>query len=149
MQAKRRLAQRKQVALADYLAWRTREAFNAGRIPTLLSFEGVHRRTIRSVLCMRGLSWPLADRVAADVVHEVLLKVVAKRPSWAEGQPEWAIEAGTLIERTRCVHCHKGLPEGHHKFCGKLCRTAHGLRMMRMRDATEDQMSVLATRYEL
>lgn len=149
MAARKPIADRKRVALADFLAARTREAFNAGQIPTLMSYEAVHRNTIRSVLCLRGVGWQVADKMARDVVSEVLMRLAANRPAWAEGQPEWTVQGGALIERTLCVHCHKDLPEGHFKFCGALCRGAHGLRMMRMREASEAQMAVLASRYDL
>ncbi|QFQ89880.1 hypothetical protein F8A10_20925 (plasmid) [Paracoccus kondratievae] len=70
----------------------------------------------------------------------------AQRPSWDEGQPEWTIHAGTLIERTRCVRCHKPLPEGHFKFCSNTCAASHSHRLARMKDAEEDQVIRLATR---
>lgn len=149
MAPRKPIADRKRGALADFLAARTREAFNAGQIPTLLSYEGVHRATIRSVLCLRGVGWAEADRMAKDVVNEVLMRLMAKRPGWAEGQPEWTIQGGTLIERTHCIHCQKDLPEGHFKFCAAQCRGAHGRRMMRMRDASEEQMAKLASKYDL
>lgn len=59
--------------------------------------------------------------MAREMLADAFRMAGAVRPSWNEGQLEWTIEAGTLIERTRCVRCHKPLPEGHHKFCGEIC----------------------------
>ncbi len=147
--AKRRLSKDRAEHIVGNLCAITRVAVAEGRVLTPLGCEGLYRRVIRSELVLQGWPWADADRTALDLVAVVFAILQVKRPSWAEGQPEWTIEAGSLIERTRCVHCHKDLPEGHHKFCGKLCRTAHGLRMMRMREANENQMAVMASRYDL
>lgn len=146
---RQKMAKERANAVIGHLCAITRLALSEGRILTPLAYEATFRQSIRSQLCLQGWKWEPADQVARELVGVVLNILQVKRPSWAEGQHEWTIEAGTMIERTRCVHCHKDLPEGHHKFCGKLCRTAHGLRMMRMREASEEQMAVMATRCDL
>lgn len=123
-----------------------RQAFDAGAIAYLGGLEGPLRHGIRSDLCLYGWRWADADRVADVVVQGALRRVRAVRPSWYEGQPEWAIQPGVLIERTRCIKCHKPLPEGHHKFCGKLCADAYGQRARLLRDGTEDTVVWIATR---
>jgi hypothetical protein len=140
----RRLNQTRRSNLVDMLAKTTRAAFTEGRIPTLLSYEAVHRNTIRSVLCLRGWTWVAADTAAQDVVRAVLLRLVAQRPSWNEGQPEWTVEGGTLIERTRCARCHKPLPEDRPKFCSDLCKSGHHMNLSRLREASEAQAATMA-----
>lgn len=141
----KRMNQTRRTNLVAELAKATRLAFTEGRIPTLLSYEAVHRNTIRSVLCLRGWPWVAADMAAQAVVQAVLLRLVAQRPSWNEGQREWTVAGGTLIERTRCANCHKRLPEGHHKFCGGGCGAIHSSRLSRLRNANEAQAAKLAS----
>jgi hypothetical protein len=150
VRAKRKaIADQKRAALVAFLVARTREAFSDGRITTLFGYEGLQRATIRSVLCLRGVSWAMADQMAAGVVADVLLTLAAKRPTWNEGQPEWTIEGGALIERTRCACCHKPLPEERPKFCSDGCKRVHGLRVFRMRNASDEQMVKLISRSPL
>lgn len=147
--ARQRLSKDRAEHIVGHLCAITRHALAMGRIITPLSYEALFRRVIRSELCLQGWPWKVADETALDVVAVVLAILQVKRPSWSEGQPEWTIEAGTLIERTRCACCHGPLPESNTKFCGKLCRNRHGLRMMRMREADEQQMAVMASRSPL
>ncbi|WP_371054362.1 hypothetical protein [Rhodosalinus sp. K401] len=121
-------------------------AQEAGATATLLGLEGPLRHAIRSDLCLQGWRWIDAHLVACDMMDEVLRRVRATRPDWYEGQPEHTIEGGVLIERTRCIHCHEKLPEGHRKFCGALCRSSHHMRLARMREASEGEAAWLATR---
>lgn len=72
-------------------------------------------------------------------VAAALRRVRAVRPTWYEGQPEHVIAAGMLIERTRCVKCHKPLPEGNFKYCSRLCGQAHAKRAETLRNANEDR----------
>lgn len=84
---------------------------------------------------------------AASIVAEAMLRIGAKRPTYQEGQPEYSHEgAGAMIERTRCVRCHSPLPEGHTKFCGDLCCSAHHLRTTRRMEATQGRAYDLAVR---
>jgi hypothetical protein len=123
-----------------------RLAFAAGATGSLFGLEGPLRHAIRSDLCLQGWRWRDANGMACALLEEAFRTVRAERPSWNEGQPEWTIEAGTLIERTRCVRCHKPLPETHKKFCSDLCRTSHHLRLYRLREAGEDLAVHMATR---
>lgn len=74
--------------------------------------------------------------MACEMLEDVFRALRVTRPDWNEGQPEWVIHAGTLIERTRCVRCHGPLPEGHRKYCGHSCRTAHWMWMGRRKEAS-------------
>jgi hypothetical protein len=98
--------------------------------PSKFWCEGPVRHGIRSSLCLQGWSWSEADATASEIVTAALNIVGAVRPSWPEGQPEWAQQgAGALIERTRCVHCHKPLEGIQRKFCSGLCCGAHRARL--------------------
>jgi hypothetical protein len=125
-------------ALLNELARVIRLAFEAGATASLWGLEGPLRAGIRSDLCLQGWRWKDADALAQDVLADAFRRVGAVRPSWNEGQPEWTIEAGTLIERTRCARCHKPLPEGHYKFCGSTCKRNHHSQLARKRNANED-----------
>lgn len=118
-----------------------------GGDPTPFAFEASCRHGIRSRLCLDGWKWAEADGTAGEIVAEALRLIGARRPPWAEGQPEWTQNgAGALIERTRCINCHGPLPADHTKFCGQLCASAHHARWNRRKEASEDAAYALATR---
>lgn len=93
--------------------------------PTPFAAEASCRHGLRAGLCLRGWRWPLADAVAADLVAGALRRIGARRPTWKEGQPEWTQDGALPIERERCVRCRKPLPDGHWKFCGRVCSDAY------------------------
>lgn len=124
----------------------TRHALETGRILTPLAYEALFRRIIRSELCLQGWRWQAADDTARDLVAVVLSILQVKRPTWYEGQPEWTIREGMLIERTRCVKRHKPLPPETHKFCGHLCRRSHASRVQAMREGSEETVLRIATK---
>ncbi|WP_058634401.1 hypothetical protein [Aureimonas ureilytica] len=89
---------------------------------SLFQFEGACRYGLRRVLVLQDWSWRDADMAAAAVVSVALMQIGAERPTWHEGQPEWA---GTqAVDRTYCARCGKPLEEGRRKFCSKLCSNA-------------------------
>ena len=114
-----------------------RLAFEAGATGSLFGLEGPLRAGIRSDLCRQGWSWFDADSMACEMLDEAFRMVRANRPGWDEGQPEWTIHAGTLIERTLCVRCRKPLPEGHFKYCGDVCGAAHHQHLAAVKNAKE------------
>ena len=126
-------------ALVKELSRVIRLAFEAGATGSLWGLEGPLRADIRSDLCLQGWAWATADLLTRDMLADAFRKAGAVRPSYDEGQPDWAINAGALIERTRCANCHKPLPEGHYKFCSRLCNTTYNGRLSDMRHATEEQ----------
>ncbi|WP_444462565.1 hypothetical protein [Rhodobacter capsulatus] len=141
-----RMGEARYNALAKELARVIRLAFQAGATGSLWGLEGPLRAGIRSDLCLQGWGWCAADLLAREVLEDAFRIAGAMiRPTWNEGQPEWTIEAGTLIERTRCVRCHKPLPEGHHKYCGDICGSAHRAYTRRAGMATEATAYDLAT----
>lgn len=89
--------------------------------PTPFAAEGPCRHGIRSSLCLQGWSWAEADAIANEIVAAALNIAGAKRPTWKAGQPEWTQDGALPILRERCIRCRKPLPEGHHKFCSKVC----------------------------
>lgn len=126
-------------ALVKDLAALVRLTFESRATASIFGLEGPLRAGLRADFCLQGWGWLSADLMARDLLAEVFKRVGAERPDWYEGQPEWTIEAGTLIERTRCVRCHNPLPEGHYKFCSRLCNTSHAAWMARLRQASENQ----------
>ncbi|WP_126974659.1 hypothetical protein [Frigidibacter oleivorans] len=132
--------------LVKELARVIRLAFEAGATGTLFGLEGPLRHGIRADLCLQGWRWHSADRMASELLDDAFRRVRAKRPTWNEGQPEWAIAAGTLIKRTRCVRCCKPLPEGHFKFCGDLCAGVYHNALSLRREAQGDRAVDMAVR---
>lgn len=142
-----KFTRRRQNTIASEIAGVIRLAFASGEIASLWGLEGTLRASLRADLCLRGWSWSVADQAARDIVAGAHRLIGAERPDWYEGQPEWTIEAGTLIERTRCVRCHKPLPEGHYKYCSGLCSAAHHMRQSRIRHAEGERAAEMAVRF--
>lgn len=132
--------------LADIVAV-IRLAFAAGATPTLFGLEGPLRAALRADLCLQGWRWHDADFCARYLLEEAFRTVRAERPSWNEGQVEWTISSGDLIERTRCAECHKPLLEGRPKFCSAGCNRVFHLRLLRRRQAQEEAALDLAIRH--
>ena len=141
-----RLGQDRHGSIVTGLARIMRTEFTEGRTATLFGLEGPLRASLREVLCLQGWRWGDADDAARQLVDAALATLCAIRPTWNEGQPEWTIEKGTLIERSRCARCHNPLPEGCHRFCGRLCRTAYHGWLSEMRRANEDNVFHLSAR---
>lgn len=137
--ARGRLAKMRGEEIARLLAGMTRAALASGRIVTPLNREAVHRHVLRRVLILQGWRWRLADEAAARVVEVSLEILQAKRPTWNQGQPEYVINPGLLIERTRCAECGKRLPPERPKFCSDGCANAFRLRQMRRMQADSEQ----------
>jgi hypothetical protein len=144
--ARGRLGRQRFDNFAGELAAVIRLAFAAGATGSLFGLEGPLRHGIRSDLCLQGWRWRDADDMARDLLEEAFRRVRAVRPSWNEGQPEWNVEAGTLIERTRCARCHKPLPEGRPKFCSAICRHTFHSRLTKLREVDEDTAVQMAIR---
>ncbi|SIR22486.1 hypothetical protein SAMN05421641_13124 [Paracoccus thiocyanatus] len=136
-----RLGEGRYNILVRELARVIRMAFEAGDTGSLFGLEGPLRAGIRSDLCRQGWGWLTADLCARDLLDDAFRVVRAVRPTWNEGQPEWTIEAGTLIERTRCARrgCGKKLPEGHYKFCSRLCASSHQKSIEYLREASDQR----------
>jgi hypothetical protein len=143
-----RLGRERYSALVKDLATVIRLAFAAGATASPWGLEGPLRAAIRCDLCLQHWRWHQADTLAREALEDAFHIVRAVRPAWNEGQREWTIEAGTLIERTRCARCHKKLPAGHHKFCSRLCSTSHAARLSRFRQADEEAAVQMAVNLE-
>ena len=143
---KGRLGHQRFEALAKKMAHTIQLAFEAGMIGSLFGLEGTLRAGIRSDLCLQGWRWQDANDVAKLLVDEALRIARAERPSWYEGQPEWTIRERLLIERTRCIKCHKPLPPENHKFCSYLCGHAYRENQRLKRNASEDTAVRIATK---
>lgn len=141
----RRFGKQRAEHLEDQLAGLMRAAFDTGEIAYIGGLEGPLRAGIRANLCLGGWKWLAADKAAMVTVEGALRRVRAVRPGWYEGQREWTVSAGDLIQRTRCVKCHKPLPEGHFKYCGRLCANSHHKQMENLRDGNEATVVRVAT----
>jgi hypothetical protein len=85
-------------------------------------FEGTCRHGIRSGLCLEGTDWQTADDVAAYAVGEALQRLGARRPSWAEGQPEATISDGC------CAWCGVEVEQTgrrEDRFCSSMCAQSY------------------------
>ncbi|GAB1364678.1 hypothetical protein MASR1M32_39140 [Rhodobacter sp.] len=123
-----------------------RLAFEEKKIGSLFGLEGPLRHAIRSDLCLQGWTWRDADQMAREMLDETFRALRATRPTWNEGQLEWTIPTNILIERSNCIRCHKPLPEGHHKFCSRLCATGHHRALSYLKSRSEVQAMDLAVR---
>ncbi len=141
-----RLTHRRRLNLAGEVAMVIRLAFAAGRISTLFGLEGVLVAALRCDLCLRGWRWREAHDAAASIVHIAHSLLGAERPTWNEGQSEYVIAAGLLIERTRCKRCHGPLPEGRRKYCSTECNCNDHHAVARLREASADLAADLAVK---
>lgn len=92
-------------------------------------YEGACRHGLRSAFCLQGETWAKADARAAEIVAEALRRNGAsERPSWWQGQPEYA---DTDTSRGWCARhdCGRPIPmdrgssNGHAvKFCSEFCQ---------------------------
>ncbi len=113
-------------------------------------YEASCRHGLRAGLCLEGKAWSAADKFAGDVVSEALRRLGAERPSWWQGQPEYA---DTDTSRGWCARegCGRPIPieagstNGTAvKYCSKLCsENAHAERQ-REHGARMDLASYLA-----
>lgn len=136
--------QRRQLGMAGRVAKVIRLAFEAGRISSLLGLEGVLRSALRADLCLRGWQWADANQAAVNIVAVAHSLLGAERPDWYEGQPEYVVSDGLLIERTRCKLCHRPLPEERRKYCSQICGSADSHRLVRVRAASDKMVADMA-----
>lgn len=92
-------------------------------------YEASCRHGLRAGLCLQGEAWSAADKFAGEVVMEALRRIGARRPTWQEGQPEWAQDGYAPIERYYCERCGNPIPGDKEtlnahavKYCSTFCR---------------------------
>lgn len=128
----RKLRRSRRIAIRDACAALMREA-----VPTPFRVEAVCRYTLRVALIYSSWGWEEADVEAQLIVRSALQAVGAKRPRWAEAQPDY-VQPGVLpIRRERCMRCRKPLPEGHWKYCSAVCGAAAEVDRAQHRDREE------------
>lgn len=137
-------SQRRQLGMAGAIAGVIRVAFLSGEISSLFGLEGTLRASLRADLCLKGWRWRDAHRAASDIVGGAHSLLGAERPSWYQGQPEYILAPGVLIERVRCQRCHKRLPKERPKFCSDICRQGYHERLSRIRAAADGDAADLA-----
>jgi hypothetical protein len=91
--------------------------------PTKFRFEGFCRAALRCGLILQAhYSWHLADVLAEIIVRRALAHIGARRPNWAEGQPEFtAVPGFAPAERYYCERCGQPMPEGRRLYCSRIC----------------------------
>lgn len=79
------------------------------------------RYGLRAALCREGFGWHTSDIDADLIVQQALSLIGAERPSWTEGQPDYA------AARDNCLWCGKGMPDAMtaggraQRFCSRVC----------------------------
>lgn len=110
--------------------------------PTRFALEAACRHSLRAALCLKGLDWGQADAIAADIVAAALRQIGAVRPTWQQGQPEWAQDGHNPIQRERCRQCHGKLPDDDYSdrrvFCSSTCRTNWHMTAFRRASNSDD-----------
>jgi hypothetical protein len=114
--------------------------------PTAFAVEGTCRHAIRSALVLQSWRWPLADFVAHEIIVAALNMVGAKRPTWEQGQPEWTQPGILTAPRFWCMQCGRPLPDGHYRFCSRVCAAAHQHDVRYARDREERLVAAAAYR---
>jgi endogenous inhibitor of DNA gyrase (YacG/DUF329 family) len=114
-------------------------------------YEAACRHGLRSGLCLEGESWARADAFAAAIVSEALRRLGAERPSWFQGQPEYA---DTDTSRGWCAlpGCEKPIPIDRPetggnavKYCSHFCAKNASAQRQREHGARMDLASYLAS----
>lgn len=112
---------------------------------TPFEFEASVRTGIRSGLCLQGWHWQPADAFADKIVQSGLRRIGARRPTWKEGQPDYAQDDARHYERAQCLHCRRPLSQVDYsewrplnrKFCNSLCTRAYSSAQYRKREGEE------------
>lgn len=89
-----------------------------------------HEATVRQALRVKfiheGSSWAEADATAAHIVEHALHRIGAKRPTWAQGQPEYQERHKHDAYRYCQNHrCRRMLTEDQPKYCCENCAINH------------------------
>lgn len=93
--------------------------------PTKFEYEAACRHGVRVSLIAQGWSWHNADHAAIEVVLSALTLVGAKRPTWDEGQVDYAVDH--RVDRDRCARCHGPIDDERRyrgrsvKYCSVVC----------------------------
>jgi hypothetical protein len=127
-----KLREMRRKAIVGAIVTVIREDLRAGKTSTLFTHEASIRASLRAGLCLRGWPWRDADHEARTVLDAAFAATGAKRPTWAQGQPEWTDGGVVRYERVRCANCEKPLDyEGQRLFCSPNCYDAFHARRHR------------------
>lgn len=106
--------------------------------------EGSMRHGLRSSLCLGGHGWQESNAEAVSLVETALRRMGASRPSWEEGQWEYA------ERRDRCVRCGKDIDAPQtfrgYRFCSDLCARLTLERRNFARRSEDDRLYAAAKR---
>jgi predicted nucleic acid-binding Zn ribbon protein len=111
---------------------------------TPFRYEGAMRHAVRSSLCKSGWPWSKADEAAAGVVSEALRKHGATRPTWYEGQSNWA-DNEPKPSACQLQGCRNPITGNQPKkrYCSSRCQRADGKRQLRLRDPDRGKIARL------
>ena len=113
--------------LAQRVAFQSLVADVAARLetgsPTVFAFEGSTRHQLRSAWVLEGMKWSKADEKAEAVIMLAFRKLKAIRPTWLEGQSEFARGGGRLFcANTRCAQIITRHSDQATLYCSEVCR---------------------------
>ncbi|TFF27508.1 hypothetical protein E3C22_03360 [Jiella endophytica] len=94
--------------------------------------EGPARHGVRSALCMDGHGWRQADREAKEIVDEALKRFGVPRPTWEEGQPDYADGA------EYCAWCRGPMDDAGRSKRSRFCSVECAKSALLHRDAKSD-----------
>jgi hypothetical protein len=134
-QKPRRLGEQRRKVLVRAIVIVIRADLREGNATTLFTHEGAIRASLRAGLCLAGWAWRDADTEARVVLDTAFAATGAKRPTWAQAQPEYTDGGVVRHERIRCANCEKGLDEGQRIFCSPVCYDALHARRRRLEEA--------------
>lgn len=123
---------RRQLAMEDLIV-RVAGILDAGE-PTRFAYESSAIAGLRAGWCLRSWPWRDADAQARAVVSEALHKLGVSRPTWLQGQREYAERVGGGF--TFCATCGGVLEQGQKKYCSPDCHRAARVRRQRRDDAS-------------
>jgi|GEM_PF-1157236 len=123
----------------EVLVTRTAEVLRGFKF-SRFEFEGACRAGLRSALCLAGNSWQSSDNVAADVVHQALSSIGAKRPTWIEGQPHYSISL------EYCAWCAREIDDPDAKRAQRFCSADCAKSFVQHRENVESRKYDVAVR---
>ena len=115
--------------------------------PTKFEYEAACRHGLRVSLIRHGWAWSDADTSAALVVGAALQAIGAERPTWKEGQGDFAV--ADCSERYACARCGKPIDESRKggnpaKWCSLACGQAAYQARARANGARTERAQYLA-----
>ena len=99
-------------------------SFVADGEPTPFRFEGIAVAALRARWCLAGWPFDKADTVARETMAAVYRRIQLRRPTWSEGQRDYALSP---VDACRACGGPLGIASlaARHGFCCDLCMIRH------------------------